>query len=105
MTYITPHVIVVGLRAKGAMAKHLDLDVYIDDNYDNALDVVQQSPKTRGYLLTHSYNSNPELYEERWISGYAAKSELDTVESRRVNSLEEFFQREGLLTAATTTTA
>jgi hypothetical protein len=42
--------------AKGAAAKALKLDVYLDDNLDNAKDVLRESPKTRMYLLDRSYN-------------------------------------------------
>lgn len=41
---------------KGAMAKALKLDVYVDDNRDNALSVAEQSPSTRNYLITKAYN-------------------------------------------------
>ena len=41
---------------KGAAAKTLKLDVYIDDNLDNIKSVLRESPKTRAYLLDKSYN-------------------------------------------------
>lgn len=41
---------------KGSCAKALDLDVYIDDNYDNVWDVAMESPDTRCYLLDREYN-------------------------------------------------
>lgn len=41
---------------KGGVAKALKLDVYIDDNWDNAVSVAAQSPLTRNYLLDTSYN-------------------------------------------------
>ena len=42
--------------AKGLCAEALKLDCYIDDNLDNAYNVIQTSPKTRMYLLDMRYN-------------------------------------------------
>lgn len=49
-----PTVLISG--EKGEIAHALKLDAYIDDNYDNVRDVVQQSPATTTYLLNRSYN-------------------------------------------------
>lgn len=41
---------------KGEIAHALKLDVYVDDNFDNVVDVVKKSPQTATYLLNRSYN-------------------------------------------------
>jgi len=41
---------------KGAAAKALKLDAYVDDNLDNVKAVLQESQQTRVYLLNKSYN-------------------------------------------------
>lgn len=41
---------------KGEVAHALKLDAYVDDNFDNACDVVRSSPQTTTYLLNKSYN-------------------------------------------------
>ncbi len=41
---------------KGAAAKALKLDAYVDDNLDNVKAVLRESPKTRVYLLNRNYN-------------------------------------------------
>jgi hypothetical protein len=46
--------------AKGLCAKALKLDVYIDDNLPNVLNVAEQSPETRTYLLTYAHNQTAE---------------------------------------------
>ena len=53
---VWPTVLIVGYREKGAMAKALQLDIYVDDNCDNANDVVRQSPATRMYLVSRAHN-------------------------------------------------
>jgi len=50
------HPTVLLASAKGAAAKALKLDAYIDDNLDNVRDVLRESPGTRVYLLNRSYN-------------------------------------------------
>lgn len=42
--------------AKGVMCKALNLDVYIDDNYENCADAKLTSPTTRTYMLDRLYN-------------------------------------------------
>lgn len=44
--------------AKGDVARALKLDVYVDDNRDNAIDVGTKSPTTQNYLLSRHYNDN-----------------------------------------------
>ena len=54
-----PTVLVVGPKAKGDMAKHLGLDIYLDDNLDNVNDCMTKALKTRTYLLNRAYNQSP----------------------------------------------
>lgn len=49
-----PTVLISG--EKGEVAHALKLDAYVDDNFDNAVDVVHKSPTTNTYLLNKSYN-------------------------------------------------
>lgn len=69
--------------AKGLCAKALKLDVYLDDKWENALDVAKESPATRNYLLNQPYNV-----------GFGTNLGVE-----RVNTLEEFLRREGLINA------
>lgn len=41
---------------KGVVAKALGLDYYIDDKHESVVDVVQQSPGTKAFLLEKAYN-------------------------------------------------
>lgn len=92
-----PHVIVVGKNAKGDVCKHMGLDIYVDDAYDNAVDVVQKAKKTRGYLVDRSYNKYDLCSRKKLAYGEAAYSELQAVESRRVCSMEEFLLAEHVI--------
>lgn len=89
----SPTVIVVGKHQKGRIALALNLDIYIDDNYENCVDVVQKSPKTRTYLLTHRYNEKGIQSSEAPNIHYLNT----TVEERRVPSVETMLHREGFI--------
>lgn len=75
---------------KGLAAKTLGLDVYVDDNYDNVLDVATHSPTTRTYLLNATYNQG-ELpnFMPHPITGRMQECHL-----RRINKLGEMFDAE-----------
>ena len=60
-----PTVLIVGHGEKGAVAKALNLDAYVEDNFDNAVDVMKKSPTTRIFLVNRRYNQ----WEHRWPSG------------------------------------
>lgn len=57
---------------KGACARALNLDLYIDDRTENCADVVALSPRTRCFMLARTWNEH-----------------VDSVE--RVSTLDEFF--------------
>jgi uncharacterized HAD superfamily protein len=63
---LTPTVLIVGSRVKGAACRMLGLDIYIDDNLDNVNDCVAESPKTRTYLLDRNYNQTGLVNEKSW---------------------------------------
>lgn len=91
----TPMVLITRTGSKGAMARALILDAYIDDNYDNLIDVVNQSPGTKPYLLDRKYN------REWWsFGGKDIVNEMpvrdDRVEAGRVCSVAEMLRREGI---------
>jgi hypothetical protein len=88
----TPTVLLAGYRQKGALAKGLGLDCYLDDNYGNCEDVVRESPTTRTYLLEHCYNVFGNQMKD---GGWRTKQ---IIEERRVPTLEAFLRAEGLLT-------
>lgn len=67
---------------KGAVAKALKLDVFVDDNLDNIRSVETFSPTTRAYLLNRRYNQTPDTLD----GGREHK--------RRVNTLGEAFDAE-----------
>jgi hypothetical protein len=81
--------------SKGLCAAALKLDVYIDDNFDNAVAVMEQSPKTRTYLLHRRYNSEPHQVLPPSGEGYDNNG-LPCVRGTvtRINSLLELFERE-----------
>ncbi len=81
-----PTVLIVGTGEKGNVAKALKLDAYIDDYYENCIDVTQQSPKTRCYVLNRNYNQPSVL-----------PFTLAELEKRRVPSLDRFLQYENLI--------
>lgn len=80
-----PTVLIVGHRVKGVVAKALKLNAYVDDNYDNCVDCVRESPTTRTYLLDRSYNRGEN------------SQRVHDVEARRVFTLEGFLHAESLL--------
>ena len=88
---ITPTVLLAS--AKGAVAKALKLDIYLDDNLDNAKDVLRESPKTRMYLLDRSYNQGNATYAELRPSSDATP-DFDVRCAIRVNSLAEMLDAE-----------
>lgn len=53
-TGVRPTVLIC--HEKGAAAKALGLDCYIDDNRDNAIDVAVSNTATRVYVLNRAYN-------------------------------------------------
>lgn len=55
-TGVTPTVLIVGKGTKGAAARALGLDCFIDDNRDNCIDVAVNS-NARSYLLSRAYNA------------------------------------------------
>lgn len=76
-----PTVLIAGHRVKGSIAKALRLDVYVDDNWENAQDCACESPLTRTYLLNAAYNRQPLLEEDDPLIV-------------RVDSLAEMFEHE-----------
>lgn len=54
-----PTVLISG--EKGEVAHALKLDAYIDDNFDNIVDVSVKSPTTRAYLVSRRYNQDFEV--------------------------------------------
>lgn len=58
LSSVWPTVLLVKRGLKGAVAKGLNLDIYLDDNLDNAKDIGTTSPTTQSYLLTRPYNAH-----------------------------------------------
>lgn len=80
-----PTVLISG--KKGAIANALNIDVFVEDNRDNAYDITCYSPNTRVYLLNYNYNQpDPENDTTFHVS---QESKV-----RRVNSLQEVIDRE-----------
>jgi len=65
---------------KGMLAHALNLQLYIDDKWENCADVVGQSPTTHTYLLDAPYN----------------RLELQEIGFKRVKTIAEMFSGEGL---------
>ena len=64
---------------KGFIAKGLNLTAFVDDNELNVVDVRQQSPKTRSYLVSRPFN--------KWANAPG-------MSIKRVNSLAEMLRME-----------
>lgn len=90
-----PSVLIVGSRMKGFAAKALQLDAYIDDNFDNCADVMKDSPLTRTYLLNRRYNEDHSVVHRRWLNSYL--DIIQRVEGRRIYSVGEFLRCENLI--------
>lgn len=83
---------------KGTIARALNLDVYIDDNLDNAKSVLTLSPKTKMFLLNRSYNQEPALVNvwTRYADSPVKGGYWDRREATRVATVEEFLIKAGL---------
>jgi len=59
-----PHATVLISSAKGLCAQALKLDVYIDDRWENCVDVATTSLKTKVFLLDRPWNrgNNPDAF-------------------------------------------
>lgn len=86
-----PTVLISG--AKGDIAKALKLDYYIDDHYDNAVDVFTKSPTTKNYLLNRTYNEQFEYKTDAGGSLILPRKVPAGIE--RVHSVSEFLARVG----------
>lgn len=51
--------VIISRRGKGICARALSLDVYVDDKYENVLDVQTQSPETVALCIDYPYNQGP----------------------------------------------
>jgi hypothetical protein len=49
--------VIISRKGKGAACDALSVDYYIDDKYENVVDVLDISPYTKVSLLTYPYNS------------------------------------------------
>ncbi len=88
-----PTVLIAQYRKKGHIALGLGLDCYIDDNYENATDMVKESPRTRTYLLHRRYNAEGVEASDATNIHYTNTA----VEERRVQSVADFLVTEGLV--------
>jgi 5'(3')-deoxyribonucleotidase len=70
---------------KGLVAAALKLDCYVDDNLDNILSVLSESPKTRAYLLNRAYNAG---------NATIRFGEPNERVATRINTLGEMFDAE-----------
>ena len=68
-------------KDKGTACRELNVDAYIDDKWENVLDVCEQSPTTRTYLLNRNYNQADDAQYQQY--GYV-----------RVDSVQEMLNRE-----------
>lgn len=73
-----PTVLIVKPHTRGDVIASLEIDAYIDDNLDNAIDVSLKSPTTRVYLLNYRHNQDPRAFSR----------------ITRVDSVQEFIDRE-----------
>lgn len=88
-----PTTLIVGHRVKGIVCKALGLDVYIDDNLDNVIDCLRDSPNTRTYLLDRRYNQGDAAYELQ-VKGEGGCEYTERREAIRVATLGEMFDAE-----------
>lgn len=76
---LTPTVLITS--EKGLACRVLKLDAYIDDNFDNAQNVVSDSPKTRVYLLDADYNRlvglEPSVTRVQSVSEFLSREQVN----------------------------
>ena len=63
-TDVVPTVLISGM--KGLCAKALKLDVYIDDKWENILNVIEMSPNTRVFILDRPWNRGHDDVEAQY---------------------------------------
>ena len=73
-----PSVIISGPHArKGQIAKGLALDFYLDDKFENVMDVLGKSPSTRTYMLSYPYNNESDMQEQVKFQGGTIITKLE----------------------------
>lgn len=93
-----PTVLIVGHGQKGNVAQALNLHTYIEDNADNALDVVRKSPETKTYLVNRNYNQPegwnpmPEIVSENASLVAYHNHCVEIVNRHRVSSVGEWLR-------------
>ena len=89
--YHTPTVLltndVTGIN-KGLLLRGLGANVFIDDKFENVQKAVEYSPSTHVYLYNRKYNAPIDE------AGIVHDCDLQV---RRVDTLDDFFAQEGLL--------
>lgn len=96
-----PTVLITAPGVKGYVAKALALDAYLDDNWDNGLHCLQESPKTNTFLFDTSYNRLYDATLDHAASLLPEQSEplvanAKRLQAHRVVSIREFLGRIGL---------
>jgi uncharacterized HAD superfamily protein len=93
LAILRPTVLIVGHHEKGNVAKALSLDAYIEDNLDNAVDVIRRSPITRTFLVNRRYNQSLDsVWNDMTEWGIPER-----VRRSRVNSVREMLHRLNLI--------
>ena len=92
-------VLIVGHGEKGNIAKSLNLDVFVEDYHENAIDIVRKSPSTRVYLINRRYNQMERLKTpaQGILSGVSWDRAVELVRSRRVTDVGEVLRAESLI--------
>ena len=94
-----PTVLITGHGVKGLVAKALNLDAYLDDNFDNCLHCLEQAPTTHTYLLDRSYNRVAAELIMKKDAGWAGPpgAHIARVDEERLPTLSAFLHAEGLV--------
>lgn len=84
---------------KGTCAAGLKLDAYIDDNFDNVVDVMKTSPTTKTFLLDKSYNQSKQtlvpVHRLKKKDGIIAYWVIDEIPITRVVTLGQMLDHIG----------
>jgi hypothetical protein len=77
-------VIISGPHArKGRICHGLNLDYYVDDKYENIIDVLTVSPTTQTFMIKYPYNSE-------MIGGVPMHEHVHMSRGKIINSVEDF---------------
>ena len=76
-------------KDKGLLLRGLRADAFVDDKWENVIEADAQAPYTHTYLYNRRYNAP--------VDEAGTKHSIEGTNIARVDTLQDFFTREGLL--------